>query len=85
MFQGVSENPLLGLTRNANKGVKVIQTERGPIAPRPGLILQWAGEVRREERPFLADILPDRRFDGTHRSVFAGLFSVAILFPRLLK
>ena len=59
----VSGNPLLGVTRDGDKRLKVIQTERGSIASRPGLILEWAGEGRREERTFLTDILPDRRFD----------------------
>ena len=59
----MSCNPLLGVTRNSEKGLKVIETERGPIAPRAGLILEWAGEGRCEERTFLADILPDRRLD----------------------
>ena len=58
----MSGNPLLGLTRDSEKCLKVIETERGPIAPFPGLILEWAGESRREERTLLADILPDGRF-----------------------
>ena len=33
-LQGMSENPLLGLTRHGDKGFKVIETERSPIAPR---------------------------------------------------
>jgi hypothetical protein len=59
----MSGNPLLGITRDSDKGLKVIETERSPIAPSAGLILEWAGEGRREERTFLADILPDGRFD----------------------
>jgi hypothetical protein len=46
--------PLLRVTRDGDKSLKVIQTERGPIAPRAGLVL---------EHLLLADILPDRRFD----------------------
>jgi hypothetical protein len=38
----VSGNPLLGVTRNADKGLKVIETERGAIAPRAGLILPFS-------------------------------------------
>ena len=59
----MSGDPLLVVTRDSEKRLKVIETERGPIAPRSGLVLEWAGEGRREERTFLADILPDRRFD----------------------
>lgn len=31
----MSGNPLLGLTRDVDKGFEVSQTERGPIAPFP--------------------------------------------------
>jgi hypothetical protein len=62
-FEGVSGNPLLGLTRDSEKRLKVIETKRGSIAPFPRLILEWAGEGRREERTFLAAIRPNRRFD----------------------
>ena len=56
--------------RHADKGLKVIETERGPIAPGAGLVLERAGEGRCEERTLLADILPDRRFDvGTSQRV----------------
>ena len=41
-FEHVSGQPLLGLTRDGEKGLKVIQTERGPIAPRSGLILPFS-------------------------------------------
>ena len=60
----MSGNPILGVTRDVDKGFEVIETERSPVAPLPGLILEWAGEGRREERTFLADILPNRRFDA---------------------
>ena len=59
----MSCNPLRRVTRDDDKSLKVIQTERGPIALRPGLILEWTREGRCEERTFLADILPDRRLD----------------------
>ena len=62
-FEGVSGNPLLGLTGHADKGLKVIETEGGPIAPFPGLILERLREGRCEERTLSADILPDRGFD----------------------
>jgi hypothetical protein len=63
MLQGVSGDPLLGLTRKADKGFEVIETERSPVAPRSGLILERPGEGRCEERTLLAAILPDRRLD----------------------
>jgi len=63
MLQGVSGDPLLGLTRHGDKGLKVIETKRGPVAPRYGLIFERPRKCRCEERTLLADILPDRRFD----------------------
>src|SRR3989442_6148865 len=60
----MSSNPLLRVTRDGDKGFEVIETERSPIAPSPGLILERAGESRCKERPLLADILPDRRFNA---------------------
>jgi hypothetical protein len=63
-FEGVSGHPLLGVTREHEKSLKVIQTERGPIAPFPGLILERSREGRGEERTFLAGILPDRGSDA---------------------
>jgi hypothetical protein len=39
-FENMSGDPLLGVTRNADKGLKVIQTERGSIAARAGLIFE---------------------------------------------
>ena len=42
----MSGDPLLGLVHNSDKGLKVIETEGSPIAPRAGLILEWAGEGR---------------------------------------
>ena len=50
----MSDNPLLGLTRDGDQGFEIIETERSPVAPLPGLIL---------ERTLLVDILPDRRLD----------------------
>ncbi len=34
-FEGVSGHPLLGFTRDNKKSLKVIETERSPIAPGP--------------------------------------------------
>jgi len=34
----MSGNPLLGVTRYGDKALKIIETERSPIAPRAGLI-----------------------------------------------
>ena len=44
---------LLGFTRDRDKGLQVIETERSAIAPFTGLILER----------LLADTLPDRRFN----------------------
>ena len=60
-LEGVSGNPLLGLARDGDKGFAVIETERSPVAPGPGLIFERPSEGRCEERTLLADILPDRR------------------------
>ena len=59
----MSGDPLLGVTRDSEKRLKVIETERGPIAPRPGQILERAGKRRGEEGTLLAGVLPDRCFD----------------------
>lgn len=59
----MSGHPLLGLKRHIHQCLQVIEPERGPIAPHPGLILQRAGEGRGEEGTLLAGALPDRRLD----------------------
>jgi len=61
-LQGVSGDPLLGLTHDSEKCRKVIETKRCPIVPRPGLIFERPREGRCEERTLLAGVLPDRRF-----------------------
>ena len=53
-------NPTLGLTRYSEKGLKVIEVKRGPIAPLSGLIREWPRKGRCEEQTLLADILPSR-------------------------
>ena len=68
----MSGNPLLGITRDGDKGLKVIQTERGPIAPGAGLIHPFS-------LPFcqiVALMLP-------HRSRFAGLLCFLFLGMKL--
>ena len=40
----MSGHPVLGVTRDGDQGLKVVQIERSPIAPRSGLILERAGE-----------------------------------------
>ena len=50
----MSGNPPLRVTRDGDKGFEIIETERSPITPRPGLILERAGEGRCEERTMLA-------------------------------
>jgi hypothetical protein len=42
----MSGNPLLGVTRESDKRLKVMEPERGSITPRAGLILERAGEGR---------------------------------------
>ena len=84
-FEGVSGNPLLGLTRDSEKRLKVIETKRGSIAAFLRLILEWAGEGRREERTFLLPFCQIVALMLPHRIVFAGLLLVAILCPPLLK
>ena len=49
-LEDMSGYPLLGLTGHVDKGFDVIETERSPVAPFPGLIFERAGEGRREER-----------------------------------
>jgi hypothetical protein len=66
--------PVLGLMRDGDTGLKVIETERGPIAPCAGLILERAGEGRRKERTLLTDILPDRGVDVAASELVRGLF-----------
>ena len=73
MLQGVSGDPLLGLTRHGDKGLKVIETKRGPVAPRYGLIFERPRKCRCEERTLLADILPDRRFDAAASQPVRGV------------
>ena len=70
----MSGNPLLGVTRDRDKGLKVMETERGPIAPPAGLLPPFSLTFSQ----IVALMLP-------HRSVFAGLLLVAIVFPPLLK
>jgi|CXWL01.1.fsa_nt_gi hypothetical protein len=50
VLQCVSGDPLLGVTRDGDKGFEVIETKRIPIAPGAGLILERSREGRCEER-----------------------------------
>jgi len=59
-FDGVSGDPLLGLTRDGGKGLKFSEIKRSPVAPRSGLILERAGEGRCEERTMLAAMATTR-------------------------
>ena len=68
----MSGNPLICLTRDSDKGFEVIETERSPIAPLPGLILERPREGRCEKRTLLADILPDLRFDVAASQLVRG-------------
>ena len=47
----MSGDPLLGFVRDDEQGLKIIETEGSPIAPRAGLVLEWAGEGRCEGFP----------------------------------
>jgi len=60
-LQGVSLDPLLGFQRDVHEGLEVVKTERRPVAPSAGLILEGPREGRGKERALLAGILPDRR------------------------
>ena len=54
------------------------------MAPGAGLILERARERRREERPVLADVLPDRGLDVPTSQRGCRLFRllvVAMVFP----
>ena len=75
-----SGNPTLGLTRYSEKGLKVIEVKRGPIAPLSGLIREWPRKGRCEERTLLLIFCQVVVLMLPHRSWFAGLF-----FPPLLK
>ena len=45
-LQAMSGNPLLGLMRDDDKGLKVIETERSPVETHAGLILERPRESR---------------------------------------
>lgn len=59
----MSGDLLLGLKRHIHERLKVIEPERAPTAPHPGLILERARERGGEEETFLAEILSDRGLD----------------------
>ena len=81
----MSGYPLLGITHDSDKGFEVIETERSPIAPCAGLILERAGEGRREEGTLLAGVLPDRRLDVAATQPVRWFVVGSHLFPPLLK
>ena len=66
-------------------GFEVIETERSPVMPTSGLILERAGESRREERTPLADLLPDGRFDVAASQRVRGFVVGSHLVLLLLK
>jgi hypothetical protein len=68
----MSGNLLLGLTRDGGKGFEVIETERSPLAPRSGLILELAGEGRGEERTMLAAMQRERPAPACRRGISGG-------------
>ena len=59
----MSGDPLLRLTHDIHERLQVVEPERGAVVPGIGLILEWPGEGRREERPLLAGVLPNCRLD----------------------
>lgn len=85
-FVNVSGDPLLGLTRDGEQGLKVVETEGCPIAPSAGLILEWPGEGRRKERTLLTAILLDRGFNVAASQHVSWFFVVGShLVSSLLK
>src|SRR6476620_500352 len=52
----MSGNPLLCFMCDGDQSLKVIETERGAVAPCARLILEWAGKGRCEERSVFADV-----------------------------
>lgn len=60
----MSSDPLLRVNGDIHERLEVTQTERGPMAPGAGLILEWPRKGRGEERALLTHILPDRRLDA---------------------
>src|SRR5215831_6302503 len=70
----MSLDPLLGFQRNIHEGVEVVKTERRPIAPGTGLILEGPREGGCEERTLLTDILPDRGLNVAATQRVSGLF-----------
>lgn len=67
--------------RDRDKGLKVIETERSPIAPRAGMILEWSGEVVEKNEPFSLEFSQIVALMLPYCSVLAGLLLVAILIP----
>ncbi len=72
----MSGHPFLGLTRNGEQRLKVIETERCSVAPCSGLSLERPGEGRCEERTFLAAVLPDGGLDVAASQRVRGFFVV---------
>ena len=82
----MSRNPLLRFKGDVHERLEVVKTERSPVAPGAGLILERARESRCEERSLLAAILPDRGLDVAASQRVSRFFVVGShLFPPLLK
>ena len=45
-YEHVNNDPRFGVTHDGEEGLKVIETERSPVAPLPGLILERPRESR---------------------------------------
>ena len=70
----MSSDPLPGFKRDIHESLKVIETVRSAVAPSAGLVLEWPGEGRCEERSLLAFILPNRSLDIAASQRVSGFF-----------
>ena len=73
MLQCLSGHPLLGLMHDNKKGLKVVETERGPIAAFPGLTLNGREKVVEKNGPFSLTFFQIVALMLPHRSVVTGL------------
>jgi len=76
----MSGNPLLRFMSDSDQSLKVIETKGSAVAPCARLILEWPGEGRREERSFLADILPNCGLDVAASERLSWFFVGSHLF-----
>lgn len=74
----MSRDPLLGLTGDGQERLQVVKTKGTSVSPLPGLIPEGTRESRREERPILALVLPDRPFDVAASQRVRRLFGLFV-------